>query len=409
MKKILLIFLIVTASTIFAQDFTIRSLTTRSGITGTDLFITSQSAVDAYWKMSITELLGFVDDQTFTWTGAHVFSGAVSLNGVTTMGASSHFVFAGNGSALYARELTAYDQYLKYTGTVRTDTLVSWNQFYLQPRTLYATSTFAGNVVTNASASSTFNGTVILGNTTITTSTMTFGGAVTFGGSGSLRLGTNTGTLGGSLFRYDLATDLLAYRKDDGGGIDTIPSYAYLRQTYALKNNSIFSGLATFTSCTDLILPNNATGNNQGSIHQKGNEGSGFLVFNYGTSGTSKDTMVSKREFRSGNHDFYGQVDFKSQAVSLVGGLQTIAPTKNFIVISGNASPAVIQNFTGAQEGCRLTILCNPAGSYGFTINDDDVNIQLNGDTNLAMGLGDVVELIQFGSVWFQIAPRSDN
>ena len=83
MKTIIMFLLFTTMA--LSQNFTIRSLTARttSNLTGTDIFLLSNSA-GALNKVSYTNLMANFDDEAWTWTGAHTFStGVTAITGGT--------------------------------------------------------------------------------------------------------------------------------------------------------------------------------------------------------------------------------------------------------------------------------------------------------------------------------------
>ncbi|KKL98370.1 hypothetical protein LCGC14_1825130, partial [marine sediment metagenome] len=138
MKKLMFLFLIFTTLAL-SQNFTIRSLTgrTSSNLTGTDIFLISNSA-GALTKVSYTNIMANLDDEAFVWTGNHDFNATTSITGGT-------FYIQNVKTASTAGELanTSSYTYLKYKGT-QEDTLATWRHIWQDNITIYGQRVYSG-------------------------------------------------------------------------------------------------------------------------------------------------------------------------------------------------------------------------------------------------------------------------
>lgn len=410
MKKIIFLFVLIFSSFAFAQNFTIRSLPDRTsggGLATSDRLIMSLGASDSYYDFSLLELFAFMDDQAWTWTANHNFNGAITtVNGRLTIGTDDHLTWTNDPTPLYVREVYPKAQFLCYSGTTRYDTLMSLYQFSLGTNTIYGDWTFASG------ASITFNNPITYSNSVEIGS----GSSLLIDNSASFNLGTGyNGTLGGSLYKINLSRDLIGYTNNDVGGLDTIPSYYYLRQNYAALSGATYSGAHNFGGAAGLTLPSSIN-TTLGSIGYFGGDGSSQIRFNYGTGGTDKDTIPSLRSLRAGSFTWNGAQTWNGlnksgvQSTALSAGSQTVALTELVLNLTGNVTPSSITNFTGGSEGMEITIFCNRSGTYGFSIADDDTNIELINDvSSISLTPNDIVKFLKIGTTWYQVTPVATN
>ena len=446
MKKLMFLFLIFTTLAL-SQNFTIRSLTgrTSSNLTGTDIFLISNSA-GALTKVSYTNIMANLDDEAFVWTGNHDFNATTSITGGT-------FYIQNVKTASTAGELanTSSYTYLKYKGT-QEDTLATWRHIWQDNITIYGTWSF------NAS--------------------------VDFTTSGTFRLPTNNnGALGGTLFYADLSRDLILYEANDVGLIDTVVSryQAFsadntIYGAWTFNGDVVMAGLISYPTGADIVptatwdvsgLPQvvvvlvnvdvtvtSMTGAVDGQIlHIIGGDTQGDYVtiqdnstinlrsdedfilneqwcsitLIYTDQNTNEWTEISRshsttEDFKNvdvnGALDVVGRatfgldrIDTPSSSINLGEGSATQAVTNTFSIMAGSGGVySVVTDFTGlTTTGTRLTIQCHPSAPDGFDI-ADNANIVCNGGANIVMTAGDIAEFILNGDgKWYSTSPVANN
>ena len=308
MKKLMFLFLIFTTLAL-SQNFTIRSLggKTSSDVTGADILLISNSA-GALKKLSYTNLMANLDDETWTWTGANTFSGTVTFSGNVLMPNSSYlrlgtFSTAAVGGSIFwintTRDYIAY-HYENASGSI--DTLASWNKLLYQNNTTYGDWTFNGAA--------------------------TFGGNITISGSSSLMLGSDHSTsVAGSLFRLtggDRVNLLMTYNAS--GGRDTMVTfYELLLKDRTAYGAWIFNGDVTFADILGATFSGAIT---QQDVLHKG----------YETIAVTTTTLVL-----SGNSNHY-EVSLSAGAKTITSFSVTDIARGDMIFISNTTSTAMTLN-----------------------------------------------------------------
>ena len=400
MKKLFLFFVLLFTATAMTQDFTIRDLNPRSpNLADNDLMMLSLNASDAYYSFTYLFLRQELDDESWTWTNAHTFNQQVTVGG-----GGSIFIIGNAGKVMgNLGELspTTGNGYLRFLSSGQEDTLMTWRKMFVGSNTWHGYNDWNGNARIDGNWD-------FYGDPVITaSSTLTNTGIIDNGATGTFIVGTDgAGTNAGTLFRYNIARDILCYHYDGSSNIDTIASLYHLWNNYGrLAGDNSWSGVNTFTD--ELISPT-ATSTTQGAFWNSGGDGSGIARFTYGSGAGQNDTIMTERSNRISDHDYYGLLDYKPQSETLLSGSQTVAVTSNTLKLTAHGLGSTVTNFTGASEGCILYVW-NVSASGVLTIADDDTNIECNGDTNITLSLNDGVIFQRIGSKWLQLVPKSDN
>ena len=394
MKKILFILLFLLCGRVYSQDFEMIGLTNSVSINGSDIFMFSTSGGDLY-KFTYTNLLGNLDDEAFTWTAAHGFSGTVTLN--TTVAGNP--VFSGdpdfNGDPDFAGDVD-------FAGGL---TAVGLSQF--NGLTWFAsdsTSITNGKFVINAGATGRFDGAVT------TRGTMTLEGINNF---------TGTNTFDGTIRTNEIAYIDSNLNLDDI--LTIIPDEIAMAsggQGYASTGSFIiFDGHVDGTSETSSI---SATGIADGTLMVvmcDEADGHGFLLTDgvsmhlYGgldltmSAGDMVLLMYRDSDFYQASPILRQLTGSTPQVTALTAdGAQDVAVTNLFMVLTGNAIvPSTIDDFTGVKnDGTILTILDHPSDASGFEITNgtDIVNI---GGRDISMTAGDVIQYVCRTEKWYEI------
>jgi len=151
------------------------------------------------------------------------------------------------------------------------------------------------------------------------------------------------------------------------------------------------------------------------SLGKVGGSGTSEVAFRYGVGLT--DTLLSRRALRDNNITFNGDltrtgriVDTPPSVVTLGAGQQNVTVTASYMILDGNATATTVVDFIGTPVvGERITIQAYWNDADGFTI-EDDTAMQLDGNIDMVFTAGDIAEFIYASDgFWYSTGPKADN
>jgi len=283
---------------------------------------------------------------------------------------------------------------------------------FLYPQTLNGF-TSGGSSTFNSNA--TFNGTT------------TVNGGITF---------NSRPTFYGALFN---AADYGLIRFNDS-------TYFYYGQTTFYNNPVVFDGNSPITLYGNLNtiagakikIPSAIYSADFTALGYVGSDGSGAVVFDYGSSASNRDTLASRKYVRtnyfdlnynntiSGNNTYLGTntytnttyfdgitqvrgalvIQIDSVAVTSDGTFYVTSGTGKVVLHNSTGSSKTITTISGGNHGQEITLICGPS-SDPIVINNG-TNVKLSGGVNFTMDGYDNVTLVNYWGVWIEIA-RSNN
>ena len=327
MKKLILMLAFVTQVTL-GQDFELTGLPNSGSINTSEVFMFSTTAGNLY-KFTYGNLQGNLDDETWTWTAAHIWGGTSAFNGIVTfndpvnvnsvlslksggeiwLGTTPSSIFG--GSLFYideTRDLLAYT----YAGSSAIDTVMSWNQMFLLGNTFYGDNGFRGTT--------------------------------------------------------DMFNDLSLSSGADfylGSGSDIITL-----------------GMLDMSSSTKFILPTIGGDPTFRNFGTAGSDGSAFVVFNYGTA--SGDTLLTWRKLLLEDNSTYGSWEFNGIVSYPPENVQT-APIAAWdvsglqqVVVVGVQTSVTVTSITNGVDG-QILVIVNGQEQGDYVTIQDNSTINLRG------------------------------
>lgn len=367
MKKLFILFVLVTGIT-FGQDFELTGLPNSTSIDPTDVFMFSTAGTELLYKFTYTNLLGNIDDESFTWTAAHTFSNTINFKGTTyfndASGAPRLVLQLGGTTPALLGEITCSvgENHLRFQSALQNDTLMTWRQMLTLSNTVLGDWVVGGDWTVNGAWE--FDGNTIFDDGTVTVNTQ-----LAFATDAIFILPTETGTAtlgalgnvvdGGQLLpvygRTAILTDTLLLYSKFFLGDHTVYG------DWIMNGTADFDGAATFNGTADFEDPV-----------------------------TINDILI-----------------IPPHEQNLSSGGAGISVNTSFTILDGHSDgTSIVSPFTasGIADGTLLVIMCDETDTHGFEISDD-ASTHLEGGNSIIMAAGDMLLLVYRDSDFYQAAP----